>query len=340
MTSFEGQSTPVTNAKRTYTSPRKRRQSNNIKNIILTNRDLSVLYMLSTLRFMTSTQILIYLNIDPESSTATKMRHRLRSLFDHNYIDRIADPKGRIEGGGSRPTIYALGDAGADLLTAPPYNVERGGVYWTAKNRNVTDSRFIHHTLQTSAFMINVMVACRVRGDLVVGDEDVILENATQFHKQSDTSLRGWKLPYLHDSQTDYARLVPDRMFYIEREEDHRRKYFYLEIDRGTMPVKTTKNRSSIQKKITLYHYSARHRLHLKHFCYEHFGTVLFVTTSDERVSNMIAVTQEVLGSRGWRRVLFTSQKAIDATIVSGGTLFDTQWRTGADGEMTTLLAG
>lgn len=299
-----------------------------------------MLYMLSTLRFMTSTQILTYLAIDPKSSSAAKMRRRFRSLFDHKYIDRIEDPRGRIEGGGSRPTIYALGDAGADLITKPPYNVERGGVYWTAKNRNVTDSRFIHHTLQTSAFMINVSAACRVRGDLIMGDEDVILKGATEFHKQSDTSLRGWKLPYIHDSRTDYARLIPDRMFYIEREKDHRRKYFLLEVDRGTMPVKTAKNRSSIQKKITLYHYSAKQRLHFKHFGYEHFGTVLFVTTSDERVNNMIAVTREVLGSRGWRRVLFTTQKVIDATISAGGSLFDVPWRNSADSESTTLLEG
>ena len=89
--------------------------------------------------------------------------------------------------------------------------------------------------------------------------------------------------------------IIPDRLFglqFLDRPKGKDTRYFAVEYDRGSMPVtRSNLHQSSYLRKFVGYASTYRQQLHRKHLGVEFFY-VLNVTTSIERVDNLIETYQ------------------------------------------------
>jgi hypothetical protein len=127
--------------------------------------------------------------------------------------------------------------------------------------------------------------------------------------------------------------VIPDRVFALELLDasgSSRRAYFFLEADRGTMPV-TRRNLSqtSFYRKLLAYEATWTQNLHRIRFGFHRFR-VLTVTTSTARVKSLVDACSQL--ERGHGLFLFA-----DRTILSGD-MFSSIWQTGKPGETGSLL--
>jgi hypothetical protein len=114
--------------------------------------------------------------------------------------------------------------------------------------------------------------------------------------------------------------------------QNRRRTFFFIEADRGTMPV-TRKGlaQTSFLRKLLAYQETWRQRLHKAHLGIPNFR-VLTVATSEERVRHLVAACRSLPGG-GSRLFLFTDQKSL-----SRGGILTHEWVNGR-GDTTQLLA-
>jgi hypothetical protein len=125
----------------------------------------------------------------------------------------------------------------------------------------------------------------------------------------------------------------PDRVFGLEfndAPENRRRAYFFLEADRGTMPV-ARKNlaQTSFLRKLLAYTETWRKGLHRAHFGIPSFR-VLTVTASMERVAHLVEACRALPGG-GARLFLFTTREALAA-----GEILAREWVNGR-GELVRI---
>jgi len=250
------------------------------KYIELTERDELILKALWTHRFLTSRQI----ERLSQSKSRQHLQRRLRRLFDHRYVDR---PTAQIAGGNA-PMVYGLGDVGVRHLK------ERHGIElksigrWREKNAQA-GRYFLDHTVDTAEQLITFELACRNHPGARYLSTDFILEKGGSQTGRGSHPL-SMKTTIDWDSQIYALSVIPDGLFgvYFEDASDRDRvQFFMLELDEGTMPVVSRNYRaSSILKKMKAYASVIRNRTHKKRFSIEAFR-VLWVTTSNERATNM-----------------------------------------------------
>ena len=139
-------------------------------NIELTTRDAEILLALHKYRFLTTDHLMQL------TSTQSRwgMNKRLRLLYDHKYIDRPQAQRAIFSHADKRPTVYALGNKGASLLSTRFDMAMPPKVYWTEKNRRVREQH-IEHTLGISDFMIGMELLCENDESLRLIDRKEIL---------------------------------------------------------------------------------------------------------------------------------------------------------------------
>jgi hypothetical protein len=121
-----------------------------------------------------------------------------------------------------------------------------------------------------------------------------------------------WRVEVQEGGTLHHLGVEPDRVFGLrfENEPERRRNaYFFLEADRGTMPV-TRKGlgQTSFRRKLLGYRETWRQGLHQTHFGIPNFR-VLTVTTSEERVRHLVEEC-EFLGG-GTRLFAFADQRSL-----------------------------
>lgn len=84
--------------------------------IKLTHRDETILRALYKYRFLTTD----HLQILTETDSKWGINKRLRLLYDHKYVDRPKAQRAIFSHATERPTIHALGNEGAKLLSDVP----------------------------------------------------------------------------------------------------------------------------------------------------------------------------------------------------------------------------
>lgn len=119
-------------------------------------------------------------------------------------------------------------------------------------------------------------------------------------------------------------RTVPDAVFGIVNETKSTAEYFFLEADRGTMPIDpTTWDRSSLAKKVAAYHASYQHQLYAQHLGLKGVRVIFFVPTRT-RLLSLISLCSQCPNGRG----LFL---AVDLeTIQAHDSLFDIPFISGS----------
>lgn len=287
-----------------------------VPSIDLTDRDHHIIRLIGGHRFLRSQQIVALVGDNPQP-----LLRRLHLLYHHGYLER---PRAQLEyfhQGGSRPMVYGLGNKGAALLK------REGDVRWGAKNRSV-GRMFLEHALLVSEVMVAIELACRKSGVRLLMDKELPLPKDTaakrpsfKWHVQINSRLK--------------LGVIPDRVFALEYPDasgNPTRAFFFLEADRGTMPVtRRHLSQTSFNRKLLAYEATWAQSLHKTRFGFHRFR-VLTVTTSPGRVQSLVSACGQLKTGHGL--FLFADRSVLE----SPDYFFSTLWQTGRPGKTTTLL--
>jgi len=266
--------------------------------IRLTERDREIILALHKYRFLTTDHL--------QTLTGTKsrwgMNARLRLLYDHKYVDRPQAQYALFSHADKRPLIYALGNKSASLLSTRYGLKMPAKVYWTEKNRRVRE-KHIEHTLGIADFMIEMEVLCRETEHLEFISPEEILSRAPKSTQRSKYPFR-WKTRIRHQNnrfeEHDFeVAIVPDYVFGIRdmrRKPDQNERFYFVEIDRGTMPItRRDISQTSFMRKILSYADTFERGIATKRFGMKGFQ-VLTVTTSEGRIREIQKAIEGIKG--------------------------------------------
>ncbi len=269
--------------------------------MVLTPRDHEILRAVHRHRLLRSTHLVALTG----GSKQTTLR-RLQLLFHHSYLDR---PPMQLDwyARGSEPLVYALGNRGAELLDTRG-EVRRGAIRWETKKRNVSRV-FLHHTLAVAEVMVAFEIVCRGREGVRFIPPEEVLAGAPPETRRLRLPFR-WQVEVRQGGKPYRLGVEPDRVFGLEFHnvpENRRRAYFFLEADRGTMPVaRKGLGQTSFLRKLLAYRETWRQGLHRAHLGIPNFR-VLTVTTSGERVEHLAAACRSLFG--GSSLILFADER-------------------------------
>ena len=295
-------------------SPRFRRVAT-VAPIQLTDRDLDIIRLIHRHRFLRSHQIAVLLG-----GSEQQIVRRLQLLFHHGYLER---PRAQIqyyERGGSRSLAYGLGSKEGALLRR-----ELGVVVnfsaWSEKNNSV-GRVFLEHALLVSDVMVSLELACRKRSIRLLYEDELDLPVERQPSKWWVKIAGGTRLG-----------VVPDTVFalgYTDRNNQVERAYFFLEADRGTMPVvRKGLAQTSFFRKLLAYEATWANKVHQRHLGIPRFR-VLTVTTIPARVQTLLGACSQL--KRGHGLFLFADTSVLEKD------LFAPVWQNGKTGELSPLL--
>lgn len=263
------------------------------------------------------------------------MLRRLRLLFHNGYLDR---PREQAKPFllGNNPFIYGIGNKGADLLKER-FNIPRGKVDWTSKNREVKGI-FLEHTLLTADFMVAMELACKSRGDIKLIEPAEIIAHAP-LRQKKQVNPCSWKVKVKINNNSYEFQMIPDKVFglkFLNEPEGNNKAFFLVEIDRATMPVvRTDLSQTSFYKKMIGYWASWQEGVFAQVFGFKN-PRVLTITTTHGRIANMIQAGKAVDERKhGLRLFLFARRE--DYSLAEPQRLFEQVWLNGR-GERASLL--
>jgi hypothetical protein len=102
-------------------------------------------------------------------------------------------------------------------------------------------------------------------------------ENGEILHQAPEGTRRrrnpfGWQVVVHHNGENHTVGVIPDKIFglhFMDKPEGRNKAYFFLEIDRGTMPVfrkSLHHKQSSFFAKLLAYYQTWQQDLHTKHY--------------------------------------------------------------------------
>lgn len=279
----------------------------------ITERDREIVRLVHKHRFLRSSHLTTLLG-----GSQQNILRRLQLLYHHGYLERPRIQIDAYHRPGSRHIIYGLGDEGESLLKRESANALRP-VSWEEKNTAV-GRVFFEHALLVSDVMVAIEIACRQRGIRLIADLELNLPNQGRPFR--------WKV----NIGKRKLGVIPDQVFALEFARADgvlQRSYFFLEADRGTMPVKRhILHQTSFHRKFLAYEATWTQNVH-RDFGFHRFR-VLTVTTSPARVKSLIAECSQLESGQGL--FLFADTSILSADILSF------LWQTAKPGEAASLL--
>ena len=282
----------------------------------LTERDRDIIRLIHRHRFLRSHQIIALLGGSPQH-----LLRRLKLLYHHGFLER---PRAQIDyyhQGGSRHIIYGLGNKSWTFLKQE-LGVAFREVSWGEKNRAV-GRMFLEHALLVSDVMVAIELACRKRDGIRLLYED-------QLALRSERQPFQWRV-----KRQDGIKLgvIPDRVFaleYLDQNGQTQRVHFFLEADRGTMPVvRSGLTQTSFYRKLLAYEATWTQKIHQRHLGIHRFR-VLTVTTIAARVKSLLEACSQL--KRGHGLFLFADRTVLEKD------LFSAVWRRGKSSEAAGIL--
>ena len=280
--------------------------------IQITQRDQEILRQVLQHRLLRSSEIVAL-----AGGSAQQVLRRLQLLYHHGLLER---PRCQIEyyhRAGSRPIVYSMTRKGRSLLSPE-------GMF--SRTTNAESRLFLEHAVQTSEILVAIELACR-RSDRVR------FLSAREILPPGEKPLCSPRWNVNIDGKTQIG-VIPDAVFgleYLDRSVSANRAFFFLESDRSTMPL-TRRDfaRTSFHRKLFAYEMTWKQKLHQTRFGFHRFR-VLTVTTSADRVTNLLGLCQTLKSARGL--FLFTDMsnlRATDALIA--------EWQTASGGKAVRLI--
>jgi hypothetical protein len=285
--------------------------------IHLTERDHEILRLIHRHRFLRSSQIVSLM-----AGSTQQFLRRLRLLYHHGFLERPRAQLDYYHQPGSRHIVYGLGNKGAALLKQGGISIEY--LRWGEKNRGV-GRIYLEHALLVSEVMVALELACRrSRVRLLTADQLPLPDGTSQPFRWKVNMAGGVKLG-----------VVPDRVFALDfpdEDGEHNRAFFFLEADRGTMPViRENLNQTSFYRKLLAYEAAWSQGVHRTRFGFHRFR-VLTVTKSAARVKSLVDACSQLKSGHGL--FLFADRSALDNTEL----LCSSIWQSDRSGEMDSIL--
>ena len=276
--------------------------------IQLTERDHNILRLVHRHRFLRSHQIIALIG-----GSAQPLSRRLQWLFHHGYLERPRAQLQYYERTGSQTIAYGLGNKSSSLLQLNPPS-------WGEKNRAI-GRIYLAHALLVSDVIVSLELACRQHGIRLLHEDELNLPVEAPLHWQ--VKLRdGTKLG-----------VIPDRTFaleYADQKGQVQQVYYFLEADRGTMPVVREKlTQSSFYRKLLAYEATWTNKVHQRHLGIPRFR-VLTVTTSAARVRSLLDACSRL--QRGHGLFLFADQSVLEKDLLTA------VWQCGKAATMSALV--
>jgi len=254
----------------------------------LTERDKAIISVVSRFRFLTTRQIL---SLVPGSRQ--NISRRLQRLYHTGFLDR---PRAQL------PLRFA------GELAEIVYSQSRRTV--SGKKYRPISSLFLRHALSVSDTLISVELACRQQRLAFSAEREIV--NAVSEHEGAK-HLR-WRVTVKSGEVNEKVGIIPDAAFAIDRRNlagNLQRFYFFLEADRGTMPIwRKTLRLSSIYRKAFAYSQTRRSGILKDRFGIAGFQ-VLFITPSKDRLERMNDACSEVLQGRHASLFLFSTPEEL-----------------------------
>ncbi|MDB6027890.1 MAG: hypothetical protein JWM68_4113 [Verrucomicrobiales bacterium] len=290
--------------------------------IQLTERDHEIIRLVHRHRLLRSQQIISLINGSPQ-----QILRRLQLLYHHGFLER---PRAQIDyyhKGGSRSLVYGLGNKGGTFLKQE-LGLSPNQFRFGEKNRSV-GRIFLEHALLVSDVMVAIELACRENGAVrLITDEQLGLPHKEGEKKQPFN----WKV---NISNSLKLGVIPDRFFaleYLDKSGKITRVYFFLEADRGTMPViRKNLSQTSFFRKLLAYEATWSQSIHQQRFGFHRFR-VLTITTSPERTKSLMAACSQL--KRGYGLFLFADKSILEKPT----TILSALWQTARPGETVSLL--
>lgn len=285
----------------------------------LTPRGREILRLIYRHRFLRSNHIISLLG-----GSAQAIQRRLTLLYRHGYLERPRAQLTYYHLPGSRHLVYGLGNKGGALLKQ-----ELGDAFtpvlWGEKNQAI-GRMFLEHALLVSDVMVAIELACRNHsGVRFVSEAEVDLpvkQKPFQWRVQLNPTLK--------------LGVVPDRVFALDTTRNDgrvERIVFFLEADRGTMPVRRSSlSQTSFYRKLLAYSATWAQALHRRRLGIQRFR-VLTVTTSAKRVQSMVDACREL--ERGQGLFLFADKEILENLAI----LIDPIWQTGRPDQKASLIS-
>ena len=247
---------------------------------------------ISAHRFLRSPQIAALVG-----GSGRHVLRRLQLLYHHGYLERPPAQIDSYHRAGSQPMVYGLASRGAAHLRRT-LDMPLDRIDWTRKNSDVS-RLFLDHALMTSEIMVGFELAARRATDVSLVSKGSLQEavSAEEVHRD----VFGWRIGVPGEAKK--AGVIPDQVFALDLNTcDGRgpeRTFFFLETDRGTMPV-TRKNgdQTSLLRKLHNYSATWERNLHREHLGIRRFR-VLIVTTGTERVGNLVDACARIPKGKG-----------------------------------------
>jgi hypothetical protein len=170
--------------------------------------------------------------------------------------------------------------------------------------------------------MVRLELACRAQSGVELIARTSIVDNAPK-------TKRGRRVRLVTkvriDGDHQLLSVDPDELFGLRAVGAKQENYFMFECDRGEMPVHRRKNKEQTYyaKKMLTYYEANRVGEHVRELGIPNFR-VLTVTTTGERVEQMIEAQKEMTDGRGSNIFLFTDQMSL-----STSNPLDVVWTTG-----------
>jgi hypothetical protein len=280
------------------TLPRFRRTSDQAENarqgFRLTEDDIAILWHVYRNRLIDSDDIYRLL---PHRSKQ-QLSRRLNAMFRDRFLGRPPEQLRLVEPGtGSRHIVYGLDKEGARILR-DRFGTRVPIYHWVQKNNEI-GKRNIAHTLSTTRFMVDLELAARKRSDIRIIPFDELLQHHAPARTREKHEPDRWRAPVNWKGQSGEEGTQPDQIFaleYLHKPHGQNRVYFYLEIDQGNETVTPGEKQqcsraffrsSSILRKMVVYGFSHREKLHERLFGFTAAPRVLTVTTSKVRAASM-----------------------------------------------------
>lgn len=288
----------------------------------LTARDRTIIQLVHRHRFLRSSHIVALIG-----GASQQLLRRLQLLYHHGFLERPRCQIDYFHRGGSRHLVYGVGSKGAAVL-----NRELGLTLhpsrWSEKNRSV-GRVYLDHALLVSDVMVAIELACRERDHVrLLGADELSLPGQRDGQPQPFR----WRV---NISGGVRLGVIPDRVFaleYTDQAGTSDRAFFFLEADRGTMPVQRRNLlQTSFYRKLLAYEATWSQSIHRRRFGFHRFR-VLTVTTSAERLESLVEACSQLKSGHGL--FLFADW----AAVKSPGDIFSLIWTTGKQGETTRLL--
>ena len=282
----------------------------------LTERDRQIIRLVFRHRFLRSHQIIALLGGSPQ-----QVSRRLKLLYHHGYLERPRAQLQYYERGGSRSIAYGLGNKGGALLKQE-LGIAVHPDSWDEKN-HVIGRVYLEHALFVADVMVAIELACRKRdGIRLLHEDQLALHSERQPFQWRVKTQNGIKLG-----------VIPDRVFaleYTDQNAQPQRVYFFLEADRGTMPVvRSGLTQTSFYRKLLAYEATWTQKIHQRHLGIHRFR-VLTVTTIAARVKSLLEACSQL--KRGHGLFLFADRTVLEKD------LFSAVWRRGKSSEAAGIL--